>query len=81
VVHHDACADPRGLFVDLAPHRGHHPAWLVAGNDRARELAKPKRRGFSAGRARRRRHGARAPDLEIRRLAICVRPKSSIAFS
>jgi hypothetical protein len=50
VVHHDASADPRGLLVDLAPHRGHHPAWLVAGNDRALELAKPKRRGFSAGR-------------------------------
>jgi hypothetical protein len=51
VVHHDAGADPSGLLVNLAPHGSHHPAWLVAGNNRALELAKPKRRGFSAGRA------------------------------
>src|SRR5215470_3103546 len=51
VVHHDAGADPSGLLVDLAPHRSYHPAWLVTGNDRTLELAKPKRRGFTAGRA------------------------------
>jgi hypothetical protein len=51
VVHHDAGADPSGLIVDLAPQSSHYSAWLVAGNDRALELAKPKRRGFTAGRA------------------------------
>src|SRR5262249_37532208 len=50
VVHHDTGADPSGLFVDLAPHRSHHPAWLVAGYDRALKLAKPERRGFAADR-------------------------------
>jgi hypothetical protein len=48
VVHHHAGADPSGPLVDLASCRNHHPAWLVAGNDRALELAKPKRRGFSS---------------------------------
>src|SRR5262249_18493094 len=50
VVHHDTGADPSGLFVDLAPHRSHHPAWRVAGYDRALKLAKPERRGFAADR-------------------------------
>src|ERR1700751_4406856 len=51
VVHHDASANLGGALVDLTPHRSHHLAWFMAGDDRALELAKPKRRGFSAGRA------------------------------
>ena len=48
VVHHDTRANLGGALVDLAPHRSHHPARLVSGNDRAREFAQSKRCGFSA---------------------------------